>query len=136
MSGDRVIKRWVIDTKPSEKYRIVTRANAGEVMPDPCSPLTGSLTMFTAGEQGWRDAYVLTGTFERDEMEPDRPNCIACFGGYLFLNMSMTRLYGLRLPGLTPEQVDFQYFGEMPGIPPYSAPGPSPASAPRSVDRS
>lgn len=115
------IDRWVIDTKPSEKYRIVTRANAGEVMPDPCSPLTGTLGMFVAGEQGWRDAYVVTGTFRRDEFEPDRPNTIACYGGYLFLNMSMTRLYGLRLPGLTPEQVDLQYFGTMPGIPSYES---------------
>lgn len=112
--------RWVTDTQPSEKYRIVTRANAGEVMPDPCSPLTATMGMFNAGEAGWRDAYVVTGTFTRDEFEPDRTNCIACYGGYLFLNMSMTRLYGLRFPGLTPEQVDFQYFGEMPGIPPYS----------------
>src|SRR3954451_5271372 len=34
--------------------------------------------------------------------------------------MSCTRLYGVRTPGLTPEMVDFQYFGDMPGIPPYS----------------
>ena len=115
------IDRWVIDTQPSEKYRIVTRANAGEVMPDPCSPLTGTLGMFVAGEQGWRDAYVVTGTFRRDEFEPDRTNTISCYGGYLFLNMSMTRIYGVRLPGLTPEQVDLQYFGTMPGIPPYES---------------
>jgi len=113
------IDRWVIDTQPSEKYRIVTRANAGEVMPDPCSPLTGTLGMFQAGEQGWRDAYVVTGTFDRDEFEPDRTNTISCFGGYLFLNMSMTRLYGLRTGLMTPAQVDMQYFGEMAGIPPY-----------------
>jgi len=115
------IDRWVIDTRPSEKFRIVTRANAGEVCPDPVSPLTGSLTFFTAGEAGWRDAYVRAGTFERDELEPDRLNCIQCYGGYLFLNMSTTRVYGVRFPGLTPEQVDFQYFGEMPGIPSYES---------------
>ena len=114
------IDRWVIDTTPSEKYRIVTRANAGEVAPDPCSPMSGSMTFFAAGESGWRDAYVAVGSFTYDEMEPDRPNCIACYGGYLFLNMSMTRIYGVRMPGMTPEMVDFQYFGEMPGIPAYS----------------
>jgi pyruvate,water dikinase len=37
----------------------------------------------------------------------------------VYLNMSLTRLFGVRMPGMTPEMVDFQYFGEMPGIPPY-----------------
>lgn len=109
-----------MDTPPSERYPIYTRANAGEVMPDPMSPLTGSLGMMNAGEAGWRDAYVRFGSFDREEFETDRPNCIGCFGGYLYLNMSMTRIYGVRCPGLTPEMVDFQYFGTMPGIPPYT----------------
>lgn len=112
-------ERWLTDTEPSERYPITTRANAGEVYPDPVSPLAGSLAMLTAGEAGWRDAYVRAGTFDRDEFESDRTNTIACFGGYFYLNMSMTRIYGVRFPGLTPEMVDFQYFGEMPGIPPY-----------------
>ncbi|HVM52577.1 MAG TPA: PEP-utilizing enzyme [Acidimicrobiales bacterium] len=110
---------FITDTQPSEKYRIVSRANAGEVMPDPCSPLNATLGMFEAGEKGWRDAYVVTGTFRRDEFEPDRTNTIHCFGGYMYINMSLTRLYGLRTGLMTPEQVDLQYFGEMAGIPPY-----------------
>ena len=111
--------RFVTDTQPSEKYRVVSRANAGEVMPDPCSPLNATMGMFEAGEQGWRDAYVVTGTFTRDEFEPDRTNTIHCFGGYMYINMSLTRLYGLRTGLMTPEQVDLQYFGEIAGIPPY-----------------
>ena len=114
-----MIDRFVTDTQPSEKYRIVSRANAGEVMPDPCSPLNATMGMFEAGEQGWRDAYVVTGTFTRDEFEPDRTNTIHCFGGYMYINMSLTRLYGLRTGLMTPAQVDMQYFGEIAGIPPY-----------------
>ena len=38
--------RWITDTLPSTKYRIVSRANAGEVMPDPCSPLNATMGMF------------------------------------------------------------------------------------------
>jgi phosphohistidine swiveling domain-containing protein len=113
------MSRFVTDTQPSDKYKIVSRANAGEVMPDPCSPLNATLGMFEAGEKGWRDAYVVTGTFERDEFEPDRTNTIHCFGGYMYINMSLTRLYGLRTGLMTPAQVDLQYFGEMAGIPPY-----------------
>ncbi|MEA3056932.1 MAG: rifampicin phosphotransferase [Actinomycetota bacterium] len=113
------MERFVTDTQPSDKYRIVSRANAGEVMPDPCSPLNATLGMFEAGEKGWRDAYVVTGTFTADEFEPDRTNTISCYGGYMFINMSLTRLYGLRTGLMTPAQVDLQYFGEIAGIPPY-----------------
>jgi rifampicin phosphotransferase len=112
---------WFADLPISEKFPIYTRANAGEVMPDPVSPLTASLTMMHAGEQGWRDAFVNTGTMDASEFESDRPNTLGYFGGHLFLNMSITRIFGARFPGLTPEQVDLQYFGTMPGIPPYVA---------------
>jgi pyruvate,water dikinase len=113
-------ERWIADTVPSEKYPIYTRANAGEVMPDPVTPMSSTLAIPTAGEQGWRDAYVKAGSFFYDEFDPDRPDTVGVFGGYLYLNMSMTRLYGLRTPGLSPEMVDFQYFGDMPGITPYA----------------
>jgi rifampicin phosphotransferase len=112
---------WFADLPISEKYPIYTRANAGEVMPDPVSPLCASLGLIGSGEQGWRDAYANTGTCDQSDFENDRPNTIGHFGGYLFLNMSMTRLFGARFPVLTPEQVDLQYFGTMPGIPPYVA---------------
>jgi rifampicin phosphotransferase len=113
--------RWICDTEPSEKYRLWSRANAGEVMPDPVSPLSGTLTMFSAGERGWRDAYVEAGAMDYDEFEDFTTNTIGCFGGYMYLNMSLTRIYGVRMPGLTPEIVDFTYFGEMPGIPSYES---------------
>ncbi len=112
---------WFADLPASEKFPIYTRANAGEVMPDPVSPLTATLAMLTAGEAGWRDAYVLTGTCEHHEFESDRPNTTGYFGGYFFLNMSLTRLFGARCPGMTPEMVDQQYFGTMEGIPAYVA---------------
>jgi rifampicin phosphotransferase len=112
---------WFADLPISEKFPIYTRANAGEVMPDPVSPLGASLGLIAAGEQGWRDAYANTGTCDQSDFESDRPNTIGYFGGHLFLNMSMTRLFGARFPGMTPEQVDLQYFGTMPGIPPYVA---------------
>jgi rifampicin phosphotransferase len=112
---------WFADLPISEKFPIYTRANAGEVMPDPVSPLCASLGLISSGEQGWRDAYANTGTCDQSDFDSDRPNTIGHFGGYLFLNMSLSRLFGARFPGLTPEQVDLQYFGTMPGIPPYVA---------------
>ena len=56
--------------------------------------------------------------FEEGQLDSEYPMCVGQFGGYLYLNMSLTRIYGVRMPGMTPEMVDFQYFGEMPGIPP------------------
>jgi pyruvate,water dikinase len=72
---------------------------------------------------------------DRDEFEVDRPNPIGCFGGYFYLNMSLTRIYGVRFPGLTPEMVDLQYFGEMPGIPPYAAEARPTDESPRHTAR-
>ena len=112
-------ERWAADTVASEKYTIYTRANAGEVMPDPVSPLSSTMGLASAGDLGWLDAYVKAGAFRYDEFDTDRPDAVGVFGGYLYLNMSMTRIYGLRTPGLTPQMVDFQYFGDMPGITPY-----------------
>ncbi|MDQ1394963.1 MAG: rifampicin phosphotransferase, partial [Acidimicrobiaceae bacterium] len=112
--------RFFTDNDPDPRYPIYTRANAGEVMPEPVSPLSTTLGMLNGGDLGWRDAYVRFGTFDPVEIEGDNPVAIGQFGGYLYLNMSCTRIYGVRMPGLTPEMVDFQYFGEMPGIPPYS----------------
>ncbi len=113
-------ERWIADYPASEKYPNYTRANAGEVMPDPVSPLSASVGLGGPGEYGWRDAYVRTGCFDQDEFDLDRPNTIGIFGGYLYLNMSCTRVFGVRMPGMTPEIVDLQYFGDMPGIVPYA----------------
>jgi phosphohistidine swiveling domain-containing protein len=113
------LDRWIVDNDPSPTYPIYTRANSGEVYPDPVSPLSGTLQFLGPGEAGWRDTYVRY-TMNLSEFDLSRTEIIGCFGGYVFLNMSLTRLFGQRMPGMTPEQVDFQYFGEMPGIPAYS----------------
>ena len=31
--------RWITDWEPSERFPVYTRANAGEILPDPVSPL-------------------------------------------------------------------------------------------------
>jgi pyruvate,water dikinase len=113
-----VLDRWIIDNEPSPTYPIYTRANAGEVYPDPISPLAATLEFMAPGEAGWRDAYCRY-SMRTEEFDLSRAEILGCFGGYLYLNMSLTRLFGVRMPGMTPEMVDFQYFGTMPGIPPY-----------------
>ncbi len=33
-----MIDHWIVDSKPSKRYPIYTRANVGEVFPDPVAP--------------------------------------------------------------------------------------------------
>ena len=47
---------WIVSSPPSERYPLWTRANVGEVFPDPVAPLTFSLMMRGSAEPGWRDA--------------------------------------------------------------------------------
>jgi rifampicin phosphotransferase len=111
------MERWICDEVPSERYPFYTRANAGEVVPDPVSPLTWSLTWEPGVRLGWYDTQIAVGTCSPEELEPNEVTGI--FGGYLFINASLARLFGVRGPGLTPEAIDLAYFGSHPGVPPY-----------------
>ncbi len=109
---------YVTDTVLSERFPIYTRANVGEVFPDPVTPLTSSSALWEA-ELGWRDAWVRMGAFEADELPADDFCQLAVQGGYCYLNASLIRLFGVRAPGLTWQMMDEQFFGAQPGIPAY-----------------
>ncbi|TPW09868.1 MAG: hypothetical protein FD127_3998 [Acidimicrobiaceae bacterium] len=88
--GDRY---YVTDSDLSARFPLYTRANVGEVFPDPVTPLTSDTTLWLA-ELGWRDAWC-------------------------YLNASLIRLFGERAPGLSWQTMDDTFFGAQPGIPPY-----------------
>src|SRR3954454_14718858 len=115
-----MIDRWIVDTQPSKRYPIFTRGNVGEVFPDPVAPLTATWGIARCAEPGWRDAFERFGAYDRDEFDPNNNEVIGIFGGYGYLNVSISRILGVRTPGLTAESIDFQLWGEMPGVPPYS----------------
>lgn len=108
----------VTDTDLSERYPIYTRANVGEVFPDPVTPATRSPLLWES-ELGWRDAYVRMGAFELDEFPADEFSILGVAGGYCYLNASVMRLFGERAPGLSWKLIDEQFFGAQPGIPDY-----------------
>jgi pyruvate,water dikinase len=114
-----VIDRWIVDNEPSTRYPIYTRANVGEVFPDPVAPLSATVGITENAEPGWRDAWERFGAFDRDEFDPDNNETIGIFGGYCYLNVTIARIFGVRTPGLTPEAIDYTFFGEQPGVPPY-----------------
>ena len=111
--------RWIVDSTPSRRYPIYTRANVGEVFPDPVTPLTATIGITAQAEPGWRDAFARFGAVELDEYDPDNNEIIGVFGGYCYLNVSLSRIVGVRTPGLSPEMIDATFFGTQPGIPPY-----------------
>jgi pyruvate,water dikinase len=113
--------RWITDWEPSTKYPVYTRANAGEVLPDPCSPLAWSVVWEPGVVMGWRDSQISAGTCEEQEIDTERPEVVGHFGGYLYIDASMARLFGVRGPGLGPEMIDATYFGTHPDVPPYVA---------------
>eukprot|EP01041_Mallomonas_annulata_P037751 gene37751-61111_t len=113
--GDRY---YVTDSDLSERFPLYTRANVGEVFPDPVTPLTSDTALWFA-ELGWRDAWVRMGAFEADEFPDDQFCQLGVQGGYCYLNASLVRLFGERAPGLSWQVMDETFFGAMPGIPPY-----------------
>ena len=91
----------VVDNEPSQRYPIYTRGNVGEVFPEAVAPLSWTLAGIPAAEPGWRDALVRFGAFDLDEFEPDNLNALGVFGGYCYLNVTISRILAVRTPGLT-----------------------------------
>ena len=123
---------YFVGTKPSERYPIWTRANVGEVFPDPVRMSTFDFAFqndegIRISELGFRDAYVQMGAFDYDEFDPDNCVFLGVFGGYTYLNAAIGRVFGARAPGIDVDTVDRTFFGEQPGIPPYE-PHPDDAS--------
>ena len=111
-------KIWVVDNEPSERYPIYTRGNVGEVFPEAVAPLTWSMSGVPEAEPGWRDAFARFGAFDEDEFNPDEIEIMGVFGGYCYLNVSISRIFAVRTPGLTPELMDQTLFGTS-SAPPY-----------------
>lgn len=109
----------VTDTALSERFPLYTRANVGEVFPDPVAPLSRD-TYLWESELGWREAYVRMGAFDADEFPADDYCILGVAGGYCYLNASVMRLFGERAPGMSWRMIDEQFFGAQPGIPDYT----------------
>ncbi|MET0316387.1 MAG: PEP-utilizing enzyme [Rhodococcus fascians] len=113
---------WPINDATSKVFPLYSRANVGEIFPDPISPLNASVGFQHGLEPGWRDAFVACGVWDKDLYDETVPmNILPAFGSYLYINMSLMRLFGVRVPGMSAEAVDLQYFGDMPGIPSYES---------------
>ncbi|MFQ5381302.1 MAG: PEP-utilizing enzyme [Dehalococcoidia bacterium] len=114
--------RWIPDQPYREKTPFLTRANAGEVLPDPPSPLGWDLVFDNGGTvAGWRDCAVNRLGVGEDELDPDPDRCdfLGVVGGYSYLSASWIRIWAERTPGFSAEAIDLAYFGDHPDVPPY-----------------
>ncbi|MFT4042578.1 MAG: PEP-utilizing enzyme [Gordonia sp. (in: high G+C Gram-positive bacteria)] len=113
---------WPLMDETSKLFPLYSRANVGEIFPDPITPLNATVGFQYGLEPGWRDAFVACGVWDHDLYDESVPfNILPAFGSYLYINMSLMRLFGVRVPGMSAEAVDLQYFGDMPGIPSYES---------------
>lgn len=128
-------RRWVVDDRPNDRFTVWTRGNVGEVFPAVVSPLTWSLYGADV-ELGWRDAFAGLGGLDEADYGEVFPANVGVFGGYCYLNVSTHRIFAVRTPGLTPEQMDRAIFGES-DAPPYApAPGDKKLAATSRMARS
>jgi phosphohistidine swiveling domain-containing protein len=123
-AGNASERIWPSDDVVSARYPIFTRANTGEVFTDAATPFTWSLFGRVDYEGGYRDALIRIGVFGKDDFGPEavgHDECVASFGGYVYINLSLSRVLGVRAPGMTTDAIDQSFFGTAPGIPPYRA---------------
>ena len=113
-----LVDRWIIDRVPTERFPDYTRANAGEVLADPVTPLGWTFCWESGVVLGCREGFATFGVFDTDEYG-DPPECFGLFGGYFYNSLTQARLLGVRMPGASPEQIDEAYFDEHPDVPPY-----------------
>ncbi len=115
---------WIVDNEVSETYPIYTRANVGEVFPDVVMPFSWTMWGTPISEPGWQAALVRLGAFDQSEFPEGEMSVIGVFGGYCYLSVSASRIFGERTPGLSAEAIDASFFGGHPDVPPYE-PGPN-----------
>jgi pyruvate,water dikinase len=111
---------WFGDSTLGERFPAWTRGNAADVFPEPFSPLGQSLVIRKGMCTGLRDAYTWIGALDYDEYEePELPDLFKVFGGYPYNPLTMTRVLGARMPGVTPELIDKAFFDDRADVPPY-----------------
>ncbi|CAB4883798.1 MAG: hypothetical protein F2793_07870 [Actinobacteria bacterium] len=111
--------RWIADTQPTERFPIYTRGNADEVGPDPFTPLNWSLPWEQGVVPGTAWGWIHMGTFKEGEFLWTQPETYGSWGGYFYNQVSVGRIFGHRMPGLTADAIDVSFFGQNPAVPKY-----------------
>ena len=110
--------RWLTDWPRSPRMPFYTRANAGEVLADPASPLGWTLVFEKGLLPGWLRGLVEFGIYREGELPTARPPVAGLFGGYFYINLSHCRVVAIRM-GMTVEAFDAALLGSAAAAPPY-----------------
>ncbi len=111
--NDRI---WVADMEPSTRYPLYTRANVGEVFPNVLSALGGTLMGDDVG-RAQMEVFREIGFVTPRDLDGIRLGT-GVFGGYLYANGSLSRIMGVRTPGMNATTSEEQ-LGTIEGLPPY-----------------
>ncbi|GLZ15947.1 hypothetical protein Acsp04_61820 [Actinomadura sp. NBRC 104425] len=114
-----ISRPWVVDSPLSTRYPVYTRANVGEVTPNVATPLFWSMVGGLPAEREWKKALVEFGAFDEEEFRSDVIDIQGMVHGYVYLNLSNLRVFGVRMPGGSPELMDRTYLGDNHDAPPY-----------------
>jgi pyruvate,water dikinase len=110
---------WITDWPTSQRFPHYTRANAGEVLADPVSPLGWTFGWDGGIVEGYRTGLIRCGAYEPSDFDATHPESVAIFGGYFYINLSAIRMQGARNPAATVEILDKAFFGDHPDVPTY-----------------
>ena len=112
--------RWITDWERGEPdwMPYYTRANAGETLPDPASPLGWTFAWEQGFVPGWVRGMELMGIYPEGEFPRERPAQLGMFGGYFYINLSHMRVMTLRLGG-SAESADAAWVGSRADVPAY-----------------
>ena len=83
---------WFTDHPPSERFPHYTRANAGEVLPTPASPLGQTLAFDEAILPGFQLGSIRMGSYEAEDYRDGAPEMCGFFGGHFYINLSCVRM--------------------------------------------
>ena len=109
----------LIDTVPSTRYPVYTRLNAGDVMPDPITPLGATLVWIPEVLPGWATGYMRVGSFTPQELDGEPFLAGGFYYGYLYVNQTAVRIIGIRA-GIGTDAIDAAFFAH-PNPPPHQA---------------
>lgn len=110
---------WFTDHPPSVRFPHYTRANAGEVLPTPASPLGQTFAFDAVILPGFQEGSTNMGMYEHADYRDGAPEMCGFFGGYFYVNLSCVRMQAVRSPAITVEQLDLAIFGDKADTPPY-----------------
>jgi rifampicin phosphotransferase len=114
------VDRWITDWDRGEPDWLpyYTRANAGETLPDPASPLNWTFVWERGFIPGWVRGMEAMGIYHQGQFPLERPAQLGMFAGYFYINLSHIRLMLIRL-GVPADAVDLAFVGKRSDVPPY-----------------